>query len=207
MSTNSLTSTTKLREYFAKLPAYKANGTNWIFFQDCFFFAVDTAGLSDYFDDGPTGMTSEPTEPQVADPTKPTPEEKEAFKQYPLIKCIWKSEQAIIKQGIASVIPDSLFLKVKGEKTAKEMWNKVKAEYEKKSKMVTVYMQRKMQDEKCPEGDVKAHLTKLQTIREELIAMGTNPGDENFVAIVLGSLPASYKTYLSALTGAVCCIS
>jgi len=92
---------------------------------------------------------------------------------------------------------------VKGEKTAKEMWNKVKAEYEKKSKMVTVDMRRKLQDKKCPEeGDVKAHLMKLQTIREGLIAMGTNPGDENFVAIVLGSLPASYKTYLLALTGA-----
>jgi len=82
------------------------------------------------------------------------------------------------------------------------MWNKVKAEYEKKSKMVTVDMRRKLQDEKCPEGgDVKAHLMKLQTIREGLIAMGADPGDENFVAIVLGSLPTSYETYLSALTG------
>jgi hypothetical protein len=32
--------------------------------------------------------------------------------------------------------------------------------------------------------------------------MGADPGDDNFVAIVLGSLPASYETYLSALTGA-----
>jgi len=47
-------------------------------------------------------------------------------------------KQAVIKQGIALVILDSLFLKLKGEKTAREMWNKVKAEYEKKSKMVTV---------------------------------------------------------------------
>ena len=47
---------------------------------------VDAAGLSDYFNDGPTKTTSEPTEPQIADPTKLTPEEKEAFKQYPLIK-------------------------------------------------------------------------------------------------------------------------
>jgi len=31
--------------------------------------------------------------------------------------------------------------------------------------------------------------------------MGADPGDKNFVAIVLGSLPTSYKTYLSALTG------
>ena len=42
---------------------------------------------------------------------------------------------------------------------------------------------------------------KLQTIQEGLIAMGADPGDKNFVVIVLGSLPTSYKTYLSALTG------
>lgn len=114
----------------------------------------------------------------------------------------WKSEQAVIKQGIASVIPDSLFLKVKGEKTAKGMWEKVKAEYEKKSKMVPVDLRRKLQDKRCAEGgDVKAHPTKLQSIREDLIAMSADPGDENFVAIVLGSLPATFETYLSALTG------
>jgi len=33
--------------------------------------------------------------------------------------------------------------------------------------------------------------------------MGTDLGDKNFVAIVLGSLPTSYETYLSVLTGAV----
>jgi len=82
------------------------------------------------------------------------------------------------------------------------MWNKVKTEYEKKSKMVIVDMQRKLQDEKCPEGeDVKAHLMKLQTIQEGLIVMGADLEDKNFVAIVLGLFPTSYKTYLSVLTG------
>jgi len=88
MSTNSLVSTTKLGEYFAKLPVYKADGTNWIFFRDCFLFAVDAAGLSDHFDDGPTGTTSEPTEPQVADPTNLTAKEKKAIKQYSLTRRI-----------------------------------------------------------------------------------------------------------------------
>ena len=59
--------------------------------------------------------------------------------------------------------------------------------------MVTVDMQRKLQDEKCPEeGDVKAYLMKLQTIQEGLITMDTDPGNENFIAIVLGSLLVTY---------------
>ena len=80
MSTNFLVSTTKLGEYFAKLLAYKANRTNWIFFRDYFLFAVDAAGLSDYFNDRPTGTTSEPTKSQIANPTNLTAEEKKAIK-------------------------------------------------------------------------------------------------------------------------------
>jgi len=37
---------------------------------------------------------------------------------------------------------------------------------------------------------------------KRIITIDTDPGNENFVAIVLGLLSASYKTYLSALTGA-----
>jgi len=102
------------------------------------------------------------------------------------------------------VILDSLFLKVKGEKTAREIWNKVKTEYKKKSKIVTVDIQRKLQNEKCPkEKDVKAYLMKLQTIQEGLIAIDVDLGNKNFVTIVLRLLPTSYKTYLSTLTGTV----
>ncbi|PBK99303.1 hypothetical protein ARMGADRAFT_919771, partial [Armillaria gallica] len=54
----------------------------------------------------------------------------------------------------------------------------------------------------CAEGgDVKTHLMKLQSICEDLIVMGVDPGDDNFVAIVFGSLPTSFETYLSVLTG------
>ncbi|KAK0499092.1 hypothetical protein EDD18DRAFT_1155373, partial [Armillaria luteobubalina] len=165
MSTNTFSSTAKLGEYFAKLPACKADGMNWIFFRDQFLFAIDAIA------------------PAVVDPKNPTADETKALNEYAKWCRIWKSEQAVIKQGIASVISDSLFLKVKGEATMKAMWEKVKSEYEKKSKMVMV------------------DLTKLQSIHEDLIAMGADPGDDNFVAIVLGSLPTSFETYLSALTG------
>src|SRR6201996_9759795 len=201
MSTNTFTSTAKLGEYFAKLPACKADGTNWVFFRDRFAFAIDAAGLSDHFEDL---ITSElPVAPTVVDPQNPTAEETKANDDFLKCRRFWRSEQAVIKQGLATVIPDSLFLKVKGEKTAKAMWDKVKNHFEKKSQMVTVDLRRKLQDERCAEGgDVKAHLTKLQTIREDLTAMGADPGEKEFIAIVLGSLPESWETYLSALTGA-----
>jgi hypothetical protein len=110
-------STAKLGEYFAKLPACKADRTNWIFFRDCFVLAADVAGLSDHLDGGPTGQ--EPMAPAIVDPAHPMAEETRVNNEYLNRQRFWKSEQAIVKQGIASTIPDSLFLKVKGGENCK----------------------------------------------------------------------------------------
>ena len=52
----------------------------------------------------------------------------------------WKSDEAIIKQAIATMIPDSLFIEVRKKETAYLMWEAVKSQREKKSHMVTVDM-------------------------------------------------------------------
>ena len=71
--------------------------------------------------------------------------------------------EAVIKQAIATTIPDSLFIEVHKEVTAHLMWEAVRLKQEKKSRMVTVDLCRKLQAEKCPEhGDMHAHLNKLQ---------------------------------------------
>ncbi|KAJ6514309.1 hypothetical protein C8R47DRAFT_960121, partial [Mycena vitilis] len=138
MSTNTFSSTAKLGEYFTKLPACKADGTNWVFFRDRFLFALDAAGLDGHFETKASGTAEAPVEPKIVDVAAPTEAEKKANNEYLARRRIWKSEQAVIKQGLASVIPDSLFLKVKAASTARAMWDKVKEEFEKKSKMVTV---------------------------------------------------------------------
>jgi hypothetical protein len=90
---------------------------------------------------------------------------------------------------------------VKWETSAGKMWKKVREKLKKRSKMMTIDLRHRLQEEGCSKnGDVKTHLTKLQALREELTAMGADPGDDNFIAILLGSLPASYDPYLAALT-------
>jgi hypothetical protein len=63
--------------------------------------------------------------------------------------------EAVIKQAIATMIPDSLFLEIRREATAHLMWEAIQEKHEKKSRMVTVDLRRKLQAEKCPEyGDM-----------------------------------------------------
>ena len=84
------------------------------------------------------------------------------------------------------------------------MWDAVKGQREKKSRMVTVDMRRKLQSEKCGErrerDDVRTHLVKLQTMHEDLASMGGTISDEDFTSIILGSIPQSYDTYILLLS-------
>lgn len=142
------------------LPHCKADGLNFVLYRDRFVFAADAAGLSHILDPATTSPAG--TKPTPIDPQNPTQAETETIEKCEAKERTWKSEQAILKQAIASTIPDPLFLKVKGEMLASGMWRSVKAEFETRSKMMTVDLRRKLQDERCTEnGDVKAHLANL----------------------------------------------
>ena len=102
-----------------------------------------------------------------------TTTQRDSLDDYTVEMLRWQSDEAIIKQAIASTISDSLFLELSEKGTAFKMWEAVKSQREKKTQMVTVDMRRKLQAKKCPEsGDMRAHLHKLQAIRENLAWMG-----------------------------------
>jgi hypothetical protein len=185
----------KVLEFFAKIPKLEADGSNWVIFKDRFLYAAAAASLSSHIDG--TGVAPSP----LAYSGMLTEEERKKTEEYEANLFRWQSDEAIIKQAIASLISDSLFLEVRKKETARDMWEAVKSQREKKSRMVTVDMRRRLQAEKCAEkGDVHTHLNKLLALREDLASMGGSITDEDFTTIVLGSIPQSYDTYIAAIT-------
>ena len=66
--------------------------------------------------------------------------------------------------------------------------------------MVAIDLHRRIQDQCCVEkGDVVTHFATLRMMREDLAAMGQPLANNNFYAIVMGFLPASYDPYISAV--------
>jgi gag-polypeptide of LTR copia-type len=113
----------------------------------------------------------------------------------------WRQGEAVVKQQIAGTIPDSLFMKVRGKGTAQEIWDGLGDDFQKKSRMVSVDLRRRLQQEKCVEkGDICTHFLNLRTMRENLASMGHPPSDDDMYAIALGSLPPSYNSYISAVS-------
>ena len=179
-------SNSKLLEFFIHIPKLEVDGSNWVIFKDRFLFAAAAASLKGHID----GTGKPPVNP-VLTPCEPlTEDQKLVINEYNTLLMKWEMEENIVKQALASVIPDSLFIEVRRKETATLMWDAVRDQREKKSRMVTIDMRRKLQSEKCNEqGDVRTHLIKLQTMREDLASMGGLISDEDFTSIILGSIP------------------
>ncbi len=58
---------------------------------------------------------------------------------------IWKMGEAVVKQQIATTIPDSLFMKIRGKGNALEIWKALTADFQNKSQMVSVDLRRRLQ--------------------------------------------------------------
>src|ERR1700678_4098222 len=189
----------KILEFFAKISKLEADESNWVIFKDRFMFAAAAASLIDHIDG--TGTVPSPPVTRTTDSGALTEIQQGALDEYAAELLRWQSGEAIVRQAIASTISDSLFLEVRKRESAKEMWDAVRDQREKKSWMVTVDLRRKLQAEKCPEsGDIRAHLVKLQIMREDLASMGGSISDEDFTSMILGSIPQSYNTYIAAIT-------
>ncbi len=104
------------------------------------------------------------------------------------------------KQQIAATIPDSLFMKIRDKGTAHQIWLALTKDFQNKSRMVSVDLRRRLQQQRCVEKeDIQAHFATLRTMREDLASMGHPPAEDDFYAIIIGSLPPSYDPFISAL--------
>ena len=67
--------------------------------------------------------------------------------------------------------------------------------------MFMVDLRQRLQDERCKDnGNICTHFDTMRTMRKDLAALGDDLNDEDFGAMLLGSLPQSYDSYLSAVT-------
>jgi hypothetical protein len=121
--------------------------------------AIRARGLYGHLD----GTTTRPIDP----PTRPegstmTEEEVSKTDKYTKELNQYLQEQAVVYQQIASTIPDSLYLKIKGKPTVKDAWDTLKIDFERRSRMVTIDLQKRLQDTRCIEsGNIRTHFDNI----------------------------------------------
>ena len=58
----------------------------------------------------------------------------------------------MVFQQIVSMIPNTLYLKIKGKVTVKEAWDALKVDFEKQLCMITIELRKHLQDTRCAEN-------------------------------------------------------
>jgi len=83
------------------------------------------------------------------------------------------------------------------------MWSTIVSEFDHKGQMVQVDLPCRMMEKWVSEMDnIHAHLDDMALSHKHLSGMGIAIYDEDYVSIVLMSLPESYTTHLKMLTDA-----
>jgi len=205
-------STTKLGDDLMRVLKLDVSGNNWVVYKTRFLWEIDARGLLEHVD----GSEWEPTKPtlkgkQAGDSSeggetsggelgKLMVKEERRLEVWKKELRAWKHGEAVVKQQVAATIPDSLFMQIQTKGTAREIWEALSKNFQNWSRMVSVDMRRRLQQQHCSKkGDVRAHFAIMRTMREDLSSMGHCPTDDDFYAILLGSLSSGYEPFISAL--------
>ena len=66
--------------------------------------------------------------------------------------------------------------------------------------MVSIDLHQRLQELRCAnKANVIGYFATLRAMREDLASMGESLTENDFYAIIMGSLPTSYDSYISAL--------
>ena len=126
----------KLGNDFLHIPRLPADGKGFVVWKERLELLIQAHGLYGHLDGTITRPDAPPLRP--AGSTALTAEQVSTFEKYMKDVSQYSQEQAIVFQQIASMIPNSLYLKIKGKLTVKEAWDALKADFERRSHMITI---------------------------------------------------------------------
>jgi hypothetical protein len=157
------------------LPKLAEDGSNWITYRNRMQWTMKMRGLGDHLTN--TAITK--SYEDAGDVSGPSPPQR------------WVKGEIKASGLLDATIPDEVFHKVKDTANVKEVWDRLKGEFEGISGSVLVDLWRKFQTTRCGEDDdVRARFSKLTHLRMKLSALGRSVSDDEYVAVLIGSLPS-----------------
>ena len=172
--------------------AYKLNvmklardGTNWVTYQDCMCYVLDTCKWADHLTQSTVSKTY--TDASNVGGIKP--------------EVCWKADEAAMQQLIVASVPDSVFNHIKGSADVKSIWDKLKKFFKGHTRNLLIDLGRKLQNTRCREdNDIHTHVESLTNFHKQLAAMGQTISDDQYTNTLMSSLPSSYDANVSIIT-------
>src|SRR5580704_12935297 len=163
-------------------------GTNWMPWKRRMIAVLRDLDLAKYIETGAAPLTP-------ADTAKPTAEEIAAINK-------WKEGDVKACTRIELSIGDSEMIHISGATTARQMWEQLTLVKESTGRLGILAKRRALYRANAEEGfDMVEHISKLRQLQEELHVMQNIVSDEDFVMILITSLPESWDNYTSSYLG------
>jgi len=135
--------------------------------------------------------------PEARVPSAPTEDEKKAIRA-------WEKKDEKVRTRIELAIANSEFVHLLGAETARDQWKQLCTVYESRGRLGILAAWRALFRAQANEDfEMKTHIGTLRTMQEQLHAMGSVISDEDFVMILITSLPESWDMYTSAYLGSM----
>jgi hypothetical protein len=192
---SSTTSSALFGDSAAKLPKLDERGSNWLLYKKQVQTYIIARKLGRHLDGRAKAPTMPPSTP--ADPAKPSgvqipPTEKE-METYEDGMDDFDVKQAATTSILLSTLPETLKLKVIAL-TPSETWTFLCSQFEHLGELVQVDILTQMNDVATPEGDdPRPAIDQLEKLKAEYASAGGTLPDAQWHAMVLRSLPKTYK--------------
>ena len=115
----------------------------------------------------------------------------------------WKNGEVKARTRIELSIGDAEIIHLTGTNTAKQMWDQLVMVKEPKGCLGILATRRALYQTTAEEGvDMIAHILKLRGLQNKLHSMDNLIADEDFVMIIITSLPESWDHFMGSFLGA-----
>jgi hypothetical protein len=133
--------------------------------------------------------------PVPKDPKSPTEDETKAIKA-------WTEGDYRTQTRIELSIGDAEIVHILGATTARQMWEQLTLVKENRGKLGAIMARKVFYRYEGEEGlNIVDHVAKLREMQEELHLMGSRIEDEEFVNVLMMSLPESWENFLTSFMG------
>jgi hypothetical protein len=106
----------------------------------------------------------------------------------------FETKEYLARHIMVNSVSMRLAQQIKDEPDPKKMWEAIVEDAESKGTLYLVNLQKWIHELKCQEGgDVKAHLTELTAMNQDLASKGVVIPNDDFTTIIMSSLPANER--------------
>ena len=130
----------------------------------------------------------------------PIPENTSALTDDEKVKIkTWKTRDAKVRMRIELALGDAEMIHISGTVTVREMWDQLTTVKESRGCLGVLATWRALYRASAADNfEMINHISKLRKLQEELHLMGSIIMDEDFVMILITSLPEAWDNYTSA---------